>query len=485
MSNAATIVWFRNDLRVADNSALAAARQRGGPIVPVFIHAPHQADEWEPGGAGRWWLHHSLVALAEQLEALGSRLVLRAGEPLKELGAIAQQTRAAAVCWNRRYEPELRAGDARVEAGLREAGLEVLTFKAGVLFEPVEIATRDGRPYQVFTPFWKRCLEEPEPETPTPAPSSLPAPARWPASRPLSALKLLPRVDWAGGLRETWLPGEPGAARQLERFLEQGAAGYDNDRDRPDLTGTSRLSPHLHFGEISPRTVWHAAKDRLRGSRSRRLQAGVTSFLRELGWREFGHHLLHHFPHTTDAPLREQFAAFPWSDDEDALAAWQRGATGYPIVDAGMRELWTTGWMHNRVRMVVASFLVKDLLVDWRHGARWFWDTLVDADLANNTLGWQWTAGCGADAAPFFRIFNPVSQGERFDPQGAYVRKWVPEVAGLPDRWLHKPWEAPADVLRDAEVELGGGYPQPLVDHAEARDRALTIFESLKTAKAR
>jgi deoxyribodipyrimidine photo-lyase len=278
----------------------------------------------------------------------------------------------------------------------------------------------------------------------------------------------------------TGSPGEKGAVAMLARFLDEGIAGYPENRDRPDLPGTSRLSPHLHFGEISSRQVWHAVTARTVSDPSRGVERGAQAFLRQLGWREFAHHLLHHFPETPEQPLREEFAAFPWRYDGKALSAWQRGETGYPIVDAGMRELLGTGWMHNRVRMIVASFLVKDLLLPWQEGAKWFLGTLFDADLANNTLGWQWVAGCGADAAPFFRVFNPMGQGRRYDPQGDYVRKWVPELADLPSKWIQCPWQAPEDVLSDAGVTLGKTYPRPMIDHAAARERALKAWRSLK-----
>jgi deoxyribodipyrimidine photo-lyase len=330
----------------------------------------------------------------------------------------------------------------------------------------------------VFTPFWKHCLTQPDPEPPRPAPSSLPAPNVWPRSARREELKLEPILDWAAGLRRAWQPGETGARLQLERFLKTALPTYSELRDRPDQPGTSRLSPHLHHGEISPREIWHALAERAATA----LQPAWRSsqFLTELGWREFAHHLLFHFPTTPEQPLRTEFRRFPWRKDAALLKGWQQGRTGYPIVDAGMRELWATGFMHNRVRMVVASFLVKDLLLSWTEGARWFWDTLVDADLAQNTLGWQWSAGCGADAAPYFRIFNPVSQGEKFDPQGAYVRQWCPELAALPDEWLHSPWEAPADVLASAKVILGRTYPEPMVNHTIAREVALEAFQRTK-----
>jgi deoxyribodipyrimidine photo-lyase len=352
-----------------------------------------------------------------------------------------------------------------------------------LLFEPWTITNKSGRPFQVFTPFWRHCLALGEPLEPTPSARALSVPGRWPKAEPLASLELEPRVGWTEGMRSAWQPGEAGAAENLRRFCESAFPDYGEQRNRPDVPGTSRLSPHLHFGEIGPRQIWHALQT-FADQRSLPVTAWRNSqFLAEVGWREFAHHLLFHFPHTPAAPLRPEFARFPWRKDPAWLRAWQRGRTGYPVVDAGMRELWSTGWMHNRVRMIVASFLVKDLLLDWRDGARWFWDTLVDADLASNTLGWQWTAGCGADAAPYFRVFNPVGQGEKYDPNGDYVRRWVPELARLPANWIHRPWEAPADVLARAQITLDGDYPRPILNHAIAREVALEAFAKLKATE--
>jgi deoxyribodipyrimidine photo-lyase len=464
------IVWFRNDLRLEDNPALPAAWDR--PIIPVFIWSAEEEGTWAPGAASRWWLHHSLLALSEELEALRSRLVILHGPALENLLSVARQTGADAVFWNRRYEPAIIQRDATVREGLRQAGLTAESFNGSLLFEPGEIKNQQGQPYQVYTTFWKACRARASPSQPSPAPEQLIEPERRVKSLPLESLSLLPRLDWAGGIRAAWTPGSKGANQELERFLREGRDEYSKHRDRPDRPGTSRLSPHLHFGEISPRTVWHRVQENVPP------RVHVETYLKELCWREFAHHLLFHFPQTPDQPLRQQFVSFPWKSDESSLRAWQRGQTGYPLVDAGMRQLWSMGWMHNRVRMVVASFLVKDLLVPWQQGARWFWDTLVDADLANNSLNWQWVAGCGADAAPFFRIFNPVRQSEKFDPEGVYIHEWLPELRGLPPPWVHKPWEAPVEVLRSAGVELGRTYPAPLIDHARARDRALIAFRS-------
>ena len=474
------IVWFRSDLRLADNPALTAAVARGPCVVPVFVWGPAKDATWNPGAASRWWLHQSLASLQRSLEAKGSRLVIRQGAAGEVLRGLIQETKACAVYWNRCYEPAGRARDVAVEDALRAQGIGAEIFNGSLLLEPWEVATKAGKPFRVFTPFFKTALKQEPPGEPLPPPRRIPAPPQWPKSLPLEALSLEPNIDWAVGMRDAWQPGEAGARERLTAFLKDGIQAYAQDRDRADRTGTSRLSPHLHFGEISPRQIlWPTTQPATAASEA---VAGSEAFLRQVYWREFAYHLLYHEPQTTDHPLRPEFAGMCWSADEAALRAWQRGKTGFPYIDAGMRELWHTGWMHNRVRMAAASFLVKDLLLPWQAGARWFWDTLVDADLANNTMGWQWTAGCGADAAPYFRVFNPVTQGERFDPQGAYVRRWVPELAGVPDRFLHRPWEAAPQVLSDAGVVLGETYPRPMVDHAEARVRALQAYERVKRA---
>ena len=479
LSESATIVWFRHDLRVADNPALVAAAARGGAVIPVFVWSPEEED-WADGGASRWWLHRSLESLQTDLGRIQSRLIIRQGPAADELVRLVRETGATAVFWNRRYEPEITARDTQIKARLKTTGIEVESFNASLLFEPWTVKTSTGTPFRVFTPLWRKCLASGEPEEPQSAPSKLVAPQDWPASLALGKLKLEPRIPWDAGMRESWSPGAAGAARELERFLTAGLEGYNTERDRPDHTGTSRLSPFLHFGELGPRQVWHAVIQAARQRHPRKHEEVAEPFLRQLVWREFAHHLLYHYPQTITEPLREEFASFPCEADTAGLRAWQRGQTGYPYIDAGMRQLWSTGWMHNRVRMAVASCLVKDLLIAWQEGARWFWDTLVDADLANNTLGWQWTAGCGADAAPFFRIFNPVGQGERWDPDGAYVRQWAPELAKLPAEWIHKPWQAPADVRHAAGVELGKTYPKPIVDHATARQRALEAYAAIR-----
>jgi deoxyribodipyrimidine photo-lyase len=481
---AATLVWFRRDLRLQDNPALNSAVARGGPVIPVFILDDAGEGGWAPGAGSRWWLHHSLAALDASLQARGSRLILAWGNSLKVLRALRQETGAAAVYWNRRYEPASLVRDRRIMAEFTAAGLEVKTFNGSLLFEPSAVANKAGRPYRVFTPFWRQCRSLPVGRPRTLQTKSLPAPVRWPRSLVLEELKLLPRHHWDAGLAGTWQPGEAAARQRLRRFTAQAVAVYADGRDRVDREGTSRLSPHLHFGEISPQQVWAALRLTAKGAGAAPTSRGPFAFLGEIGWREFAHHLLFHFPHTPEEPLRPEFMGLPWRKDPAAVRAWQRGRTGYPIVDAGLRQLWHTGWMHNRVRMIVASFLVKDLLVPWQAGAAWFWDTLVDADLASNTLGWQWTAGCGADAVPFFRVFNPVLQGRKFDPDGGYVRRWVPELAQLSAAHIHAPWEAPPGALAAATVKLGETYPRPLVDHRVARVAAQAAYQRLKPGAA-
>lgn len=475
-----SLVWFRQDLRLGYNPALIAALGRGEPIIPVFIWAPDEEGQWPPGAASRWWLHQSLAKLDASLRRLGSRLIIQRGPTLDTLRTLLDQTGSTAVFCNRRYEPAVIKRDSRVKAVLQKDGRMFESFNGSLLSDPWTVRNQQGKPYQVFTPYWKACLATSEPAPPEGAPTHIINPRRWPATLKLAELGLEPAIDWAVGLRASWCPGEVGAAEQLRRFLEEGLADYPTGRNRPDRMGTSRLSPHLHFGEISVRQIWSALRGQRPGHRITHPAEALRVYGSELGWREFAHHLLFHFPQTPQQPLRKEFALFPWQPDKGNLCAWQRGRTGYPIVDAGMRELWHTGWMHNRVRMIVASFLVKDLLIPWQRGAAWFWDTLVDADLACNTLGWQWSAGCGADAAPYFRVFNPVTQGEKFDPQGDYVRHWIPELKRLPSEWVHKPWEAPARLLAEAGIELGSTYPVPIVDHREARSRALEALQRIK-----
>lgn len=485
VSTSTVILWFRKDLRLSDNPALQAALAAHASIIPVYIFDDATDGRWKPGAASRWWLHHSLDALDARLRERNSRLILAQGESQKVIAELLAKTKATSVYWSRCYEPHAVARDKRIKAELVAKGVEAKTFNSALLFEPQNIANKQGGPFQVFTPYWRHCLAQPVAEEVSAVPrAALPAPAVWPRSLALAELELLPRLKWADGFGDIWTPGQEGAQKRLQVFLKKKAAVYDEARDIPSEDATSGLSPHLHFGEIGPRQIWAAAQALSKDSGIFPLNNGVQRFLTEVGWREFAHHLLYHFPDTPERPLRKQFEKFAWAKDHDGskLRAWQQGQTGYPIVDAGMRQLWQTGWMHNRVRMIVASFLVKHLRLSWTHGAAWFWDTLVDADLANNTLGWQWSAGCGADAAPYFRIFAPVTQGEKFDPEGSYVRRWVPELAKVPAKFLHRPWEAPADLLARAEVVLGATYPRPIVDHATARSEALTAFKALRGA---
>lgn len=471
------IVWFRSDLRLSDNLALWNACKKAQFVIPVYIYSPQEEGAWPPGAASRWWLHYSLEALRESLKEQGVELILRKGPVLENLLDIARQSGARSISWNKRFEPAARQLEASLEKALQSAGIVTSAFNSTTLIEPDEIFTDTGQAYKIFTPFFKALSQF---EVPVPAfrPGLRPCKEKTIEGCSLDELELLPRVDWADGLRQAWRPGEAGAWAQVERFQSSALNYYASGRDRPDKELVSRLSPHLHFGEISLRVLWSQINQLM--AADARLYSSASVYLRELAWREFANYLLFHFPETELQSLRSEFAHFPWQTKERLLKLWQKGRTGYPIVDAGMRELWHTGWMHNRVRMIVASFLVKDLLMPWQEGARWFWDTLVDADLANNTLGWQWTAGCGADAAPYFRIFNPTLQGEKFDPEGNYVRKWVPELGRLPKHLIHKPWEASLLELSDCEVELGRNYPYPVIEHPTARRRALAAFESIK-----
>lgn len=446
-----TLVWFRRDLRLDDNPALSEAAARG-PVIPVFVWSPEEEKPWEPGAASRWWLHRSLEALDRSLRRRGLRLVVRRGPAAAALRALAKESGARAAAWSRVWEPALREQGARVRSALEDAGLECSEGPANLLFEPPSVRTLEGRPYRVFTPFWSRCSQLPAPKAPAGPVSALRGPAKAPRSLALEELGLLPRIPWHASLETAFAPGEEAARKALSRFTRGPVGDYRTARDFPARDGVSRLSPRLHFGELSVARVWHEAASAAGHPGER------GGFLSELGWRDFAAHVLHHFPKTAESPLDPRFEGFPWRRDERGLEAWRRGRTGFPIVDAGMRELWATGWMHNRVRMIAASFLAKDLLIDWREGARWFWDTLVDADLASNTLGWQWAAGCGADAAPFFRVFNPEEQRKRWDADGAYIRRWIPEY------------------------DLG--YAEPILDHAEARERALRAFSGAGAAHA-
>jgi deoxyribodipyrimidine photo-lyase len=470
-------MWFRLDLRIRDNPSLLAATTENTRVLPLYIWSPGEDGHWSAGAASRWWLHQSLDRLDRDLQKLGARLIVCTGDSLTVLRQMIAKTGARSLYFSRRHEPHASARDHAVQTALLSDGIAVKTYNSHLLFEPSQVQTKEGKGFRVFTPFWNHCLLHLEPNFPIKKPKAIILPDARLQSLPLAHLKLQPKIDWTSGIRETWTPGEKGAQARLKKFINGGLLNYAIDRDRPNQDGVSMISPHLHFGEISPRQVWHAIQQ---SGKNSAYKQSVDIYLKEIGWREFAHHILFHFPSTTDHPLREQFKNFPWSDNLDHLRRWQKGQTGYPIVDAGMRQLWQTGWMHNRVRMIVASFLTKDLLISWTYGAQWFWDTLVDADLASNTLGWQWAAGCGADAAPYFRIFNPQLQGEKFDPHGAYVRRWVPELGRLPAHLIHKPWQCSSLQLQSAGVELGHTYPKPVVDHSIARRRALSALAQLK-----
>ncbi|MDU6374142.1 MAG: deoxyribodipyrimidine photo-lyase [Bradyrhizobium sp.] len=480
MSFSPIVVWFRESLRLSDHPALHAAATSGAPVICCYVYDTESAALRPLGGASRWWLAQSLRALQDELDALGVKLVIRRGPSAKAISELAREASTSAVYWNDVAQTGPRAVAAEVEAALDAIGVKSRVFADDLLIDPAELRGKDGRGPRVFTPFWKRVLAQGDPPKPLPVPVRLSSPSGI-ASLTVDELALEPTSpDWAGGLRTTWRAGERAAQARLAKFLETTVRGYAADRDRPDIEATSRLSPHLRFGEISPRQIWHAA--RFAAEQQPAFARGIDKFLSELGWREFSRHLLFNNPDLATRNLQPSFDAFPWSQDAAALRAWQRGQTGYPIVDAGMRELWHTGSMHNRVRMVAASLLVKHLLIDWRLGEQWFWDTLVDADPGSNPASWQWVAGSGADAAPYFRVFNPVLQGETFDSSGTYVRRWVPELARLPAALIHQPWAAKPLELAEAGVVLGRSYPAPVVDHRHGRERALAAYASLRTS---
>ncbi len=482
VAHRSNILWFRRDLRLQDNPALMAALERNGPMIPVYIHDEEVEDAWSAGGASRWWLHHALLALERELQNKGSRLRVLKGTTRTVMADLVAKSRAGAVFWNRCYEPAINFRDQELKSELAQAGIEVQCRNGSLLFEPHAISNKQGCPYQVFTPFWRLCLTLSVDAPLKLGKKPLPRPAKWPKSLDVAALDLLPKIPWDRQFYREWQPGESGGLKRLRQFMGKDIERYSERRDFPAIDGTSRLSPWLQYGELSPRQIWAAVRERNKDSGIFPANQGEKVFLSEVGWREFAHHSLHHFPRTPTEPLRTEFTRFPWAKDPGGrkLCAWQKGLTGYPIVDAGMRQLWQTGWMHNRVRMIAASFLVKHLRLPWQLGAAWFWDTLVDADLANNTLGWQWSSGCGVDAAPYFRIFAPVTQGERFDAKGEYVRRHVPELKRMPNIWIHRPWAAPPDILHTAGVRLGDNYPWPIVDHAKARAEALAAFKLLR-----
>ncbi|MCW8108439.1 DNA photolyase family protein [Alteromonas ponticola] len=470
-----TLVWFRQDLRVKDNPALFAACENG-KIVPVYIDDTACPKKYQNGEASNWWLHKSLYSLQKRLNG---HLQFFTGDPLDLIPKLAKTFECESIVWNRCYEPWRISRDQKLKTKLSEAGFNVSSFNGSLLWEPFDINKKDGTPYRVFTPFYKKgCLQQgPNPRYPQGAPSRITYQDVTNKGKSLDDLGLMPVNDWYSSIDKLWQPGEEGAADSLQDFIGKGIERYKAARDEPAARGTSFLSPHLHFGELSPHQVWYAVKDKFAGKQS----VHVDTFLSEIGWREFNYHLLYHFPSMCHANFNDKFDKFNWRTDVTALHAWQKGQTGFPIVDAGMREMWQTGFMHNRVRMIVGSFLVKNLLIDWRKGEQWFWDCLLDADLANNNANWQWVAGCGADAAPYFRIFNPVLQGEKFDKEGEYVRKYCPELSALPNKYIHKPWQANEQTLKEAGVTLGEDYPEPIVDLKASRQRALDRYAQLKS----
>lgn len=467
------IMWFRQDLRLTDNPALLAATQTRMPIIPLFIYDQEtQSIKRFLGSASKWWLHYSLSALKSRLPDL----CLRKGKTQEILDAIFKETGAKILFFNKINDDNFPDEDLILEKLKQTYNIEIYTFKGNIFHELQDILNHSGKPYQIFTSYWKHCTTNLSVNRPTPKPQNLHTISM--NSETLESLGLLPRnPDWASNFYKNWTPGEQGAHEQLGQFLENKLGGYHRQRNFPDTQGTSRLSPHIHWGEISSNYIWHA----LEALQVQKIaHQDIECFKSELGWREFSYYMAYHFPQISTDPLRHEFLSLPWRNDPEGLKAWQKGLTGYPIVDAGMRELWSTGWMHNRLRMIVASFLTKHLLIPWQEGERWFWDTLVDADKAINATNWQWVAGCGIDSAPYFRIFNPILQGEKYDPKGTYVRKWVPELAALPDNYIHKPWLASATILRDAKVILGTTYPYPIVDLKIGRQRALEAYKEIR-----
>ena len=466
------LIWFRQDLRIIDNPAWVRAVDQGKAILPVFIWHPEAGGKWAPGGASRWWLHHALADLQEQLGEIGHKLIIRTGPPVEVLEALIEETGAKAVFWNRCYEPYRMRADGIIKDRLKEMGIQAWSGNSSLLREPWTVTAGSGNPYRVYTPYAKTCMQTKDPD---PLEFKIPENVleEWPSSLDLKELELLPRYSWAEGFARCWNVKRSEGMFLLRSFMKESLSCYGTDRDFPGTSGVSKLSPYLQWGQIGIREVVYELNRQASSQ-------GKDIYYKELLWREFAHHILYHFPETPEKPLQLRFEKFPWVEDNALLDSWKKGRTGYPMVDAGMRELWQTGWMHNRSRMVVASFLVKHLLHSWERGAEWFWDTLVDANLASNTLGWQWAGGCGADAAPYFRVFNPSLQASKFDPEGDYIRKYVPELKKVPDKYLHTPWEMPEDAQKASGCVIGIDYPSPAVEHRKARQGALDAFSSIK-----
>ena len=469
MKEKVAICWFRQDLRLADNPAFSQASKHS-KVLPIYILDDISSGDYAMGSASRLWLHHSLKSLSTSLDGC---LSVYKGAARLVLQDILDRFDVEAVYWNRCYESWRMDRDSDIKDYLQSCGVDVESFNGSLLWEPWDIKKDDGTQYKVFTPFYRKgCLNAQEPRVPLSKPDVVHSILDQ-AHLGIDALDLLPDQDWGEHVKSFWDMGESHAQDCLKIFTDKGLSSYKEGRNFPAQPSVSRLSPHLHFGEISPNQVWYTVREIVSDKNS-------DHFCSELGWREFSYSQLYHNPKLPVENLQSKFDDFPWVENENHLHAWQKGNTGIPMVDAGMRELWQTGYMHNRVRMIVGSFLVKNLLMDWRHGERWFWDTLVDADLANNSASWQWVAGCGADAAPYFRIFNPVTQGQKFDPDGEYIRRYIPEIASLPTKYLYCPWETPALILKDADIELGSTYPHPIIDLKKSRDLALEAFQSLK-----
>ena len=474
MKKGTAIHWFRQDLRLSDNPALDSAAQYE-TLIPIYILDEVNSGEFKMGAASKWWLHQSLTKLNESLDG---KLLVYQGNPHEILNKLIEEQEVSYVTWNRCYEPWRIDRDKEIKRNFEDKNINVESFSASLLWEPWTISKDDGTPYRVFTPFYKKgCLNSEEPRLPAGKVDLSNLYSEDLSSGSITDLNLLPTIKWYESFEEEWNPGEIGAEQNLNSFLDSGLLNYKEGRNFPSQEFVSRLSPHLHFGEISPNEVWYRAKTKEGISG---IEKSLAHFHSELGWREFSYYLLYHFPDLPNKNFQEKFDIFPWQENEEFLALWQKGNTGYPIVDAGMRELWQTGYMHNRLRMIVGSFLVKNLLIDWRFGERWFWDCLVDADLASNSASWQWVAGSGADAAPYFRIFNPITQGLKFDPEGEYTKKYVPELRDLPNKYLFSPWEAPENILADAGIELGKNYPKPMVDLKLSRETALEAFATTK-----